>query len=74
VSRTRLLRIAPLLVSAGLVAAPAAGQGAPECECRAFGRTFRVGEALCLDGALRICGMSGNVTSWLITGRSCPEA
>jgi hypothetical protein len=51
-----------------------AGAGKPECECRAFGRTFQIGEAVCLDGGLRVCGMSSNVTSWLVTGRSCPSA
>jgi hypothetical protein len=45
-----------------------------DCDCRAFGRLWRQGETVCLDGGERVCGMSGNVTSWIGTGRGCPEA
>lgn len=50
----------------------------PECVCRAQGRTFAVGESVCLrtaDGPrMALCGMVLNNTSWQVTERSCPES
>jgi hypothetical protein len=44
------------------------------CECRAQGRAWRLGEEICLNGRRAICGMDQNVTSWRMTDRSCPLA
>jgi hypothetical protein len=45
-----------------------------DCDCRAKGQNWRQGEQICLNGALRICGMDQNVSSWLSTGKLCPTA
>lgn len=49
-----------------------------DCYCRAEGKTFAIGEKVCLRTAagLRIaeCEMVLNVTSWGFTERPCPEA
>jgi hypothetical protein len=50
----------------------------PDCVCRAQGRTFAVGESVCLRTAtgprVAFCGMVLNNTSWELTERSCPES
>jgi len=50
----------------------------PDCVCRAQGRTFAVGESVCLRTAagprVALCGMVLNNTSWELTERSCPES
>jgi hypothetical protein len=47
-----------------------------DCTCRANGRSYRMGERVCLrapDGALRTaeCRMVQNVTSWAFSQESC---
>jgi hypothetical protein len=49
-----------------------------DCVCRAQGRTFAVGESVCLRTAsgprIALCGMVLNNTSWQMTERDCPES
>ncbi len=51
---------------------------APDCTCRALGRSFEVGETACLatpEGRrVARCGMVLNNTSWTFTARPCPES
>jgi hypothetical protein len=49
-------------------------QNSKECECRAKGQFFSVGETTCLNGVIAICEMSQNVTNWRSTRNSCPNA
>jgi hypothetical protein len=47
-----------------------------DCTCRANGRSYRMGERVCLrtpDGALRTaeCRMVQNVTSWAFSQEAC---
>lgn len=69
----------PVLMRAAAIAllpaipAPAADKTIP-CLCRAFGKDWNQGDRVCFGGAIRICGMSGNVTSWITTSESCPSA
>jgi hypothetical protein len=44
------------------------------CECRAHGKVFVTGEETCLNGALAVCAMDQNVTTWRGTGRICPQS
>ena len=50
----------------------------PDCSCRAQGRTFALGETICLRTGqgprMAQCAMSTNVTSWQITETPCPES
>ena len=54
------------------------GHNPADCYCRAQGRTFAVGESVCLRTAegprLAECQMVLNVTSWGMTERPCPES
>ncbi len=45
-----------------------------KCECRARGKAFTVGEQICLNGAIAICDMNQNVTTWRMTPTFCPNA
>lgn len=49
------------------------GKPAADCDCRARGQKWSQGDEICLSGTLHRCGMSLNVTSWLDTGRPCPQ-
>lgn len=53
-------------------------QHPPDCTCRAQGRTFALGESICLrtpEGSrMAECRMVLNVTSWAVTVRPCPES
>jgi hypothetical protein len=53
---------------------PQATQSPKECECRAKGRLFSLGETTCLNGMIAICEMNQNVTNWRSTRNSCPNA
>ena len=64
------LRAAAIAV---LSALPAPAADIP-CLCRAYGKDWNQGDRICLGGTIRICGMSGNVTSWIVTSESCPSA
>ncbi len=53
--------------------------GAPqECQCRAKGQMFDLGETVCIDTGygprLAICGMVLNNTAWKPTEQTCPTA
>ncbi|MGE0564398.1 MAG: hypothetical protein AB7O50_07765 [Pseudolabrys sp.] len=65
-----------VLLAGALAAPPAAAD--PDCICRAQGRTFHLGETVCLatpNGPRRAtCGMMANVTSWKVSGESCVVA
>jgi hypothetical protein len=59
--------------------AQATGEHNPlDCYCRAQGRTFAIGEKVCLRTAegprVAECEMVLNVTSWGMTERPCPES
>jgi hypothetical protein len=45
-----------------------------ECECRARGKAFTIGEQICLNGTVAICDMNQNVTTWRSTRDACPNA
>lgn len=53
------------------------GHNPLDCYCRAQGKTFAVGQSICLRTAqgpkLARCRMEINVTSWAISEESCPE-
>jgi hypothetical protein len=51
-----------------------ATQSPKECECRAKGQLFSIGEKTCLNGMIAICEMNQNVTNWRSTRNSCPSA
>jgi hypothetical protein len=54
------------------------GHNPLDCYCRAQGRTYAVGDRVCLRTAqgprIAECEMVLNVTSWGFTERPCPEA
>ena len=54
------------------------GHNPLDCYCRAEGRTFAIGERVCLRTStgprIAECQMVLNVTSWGFTERPCPEA
>ncbi|QFU17278.1 hypothetical protein [Microvirga thermotolerans] len=58
--------------------AQAPGHDPADCWCRAQGRTFAVGEKVCLrtpDGPrLAQCGMALNVTSWILSDTPCLDS
>ena len=45
-----------------------------DCECRARGKAFTIGEQICLNGTVAICDMNQNVTTWRSTKDTCPNA
>ncbi len=45
-----------------------------DCECRARGKAFTIGEQICLNGTVAICDMNQNVTTWRSTRSVCPNA
>ncbi len=45
-----------------------------QCECRARGKAFTLGEQICLNGRMATCAMDQNVTSWRPTSDICPNA
>lgn len=55
-----------------------ATEAAADCTCRALGRSFELGQSLCLvtpDGPrLAVCGMQVNVTSWRFSQMPCVSA
>jgi hypothetical protein len=53
---------------------PQATQSPKECECRAKGQLFSIGETTCLNGVIAICEMNQNVTNWRSTRNLCPNA
>jgi hypothetical protein len=71
------------LLVLGAAAPPALAQTAPsrdevplpECTCRAAGRSFKMGETICLrtpaGDRIAICEMVINVTSWTPTAKAC---
>ncbi len=60
---------------AGAHERPGSPTGAmPECQCRAAGALFSMGEELCIAGQMAVCAMDQNVTTWRRTGRTCPSA
>jgi hypothetical protein len=63
--------MAPLAVALVLIASPAPA----DCTCRALGRDFDLGHAICLatpEGPRRaICGMVLNNTSWHVSDTPC---
>ncbi len=46
----------------------------PECQCRAAGALFSMGQEFCIGGQMAVCAMDQNVTTWRRTGRTCPAA
>jgi hypothetical protein len=60
-----------IAVLLALIPSPAAA----DCTCRALGRDFALGHAICLatpDGPRRaVCGMVLNNTSWHVSGTPC---
>jgi hypothetical protein len=54
------------------------GHDPADCYCRAQGKTFAVGETVCLRTSegprMAQCGMVLNNTSWRFTERPCPES
>jgi hypothetical protein len=57
---------------------PASGaateQSRTPCECRARGQVFITGEQTCLNGMVAVCAMDQNVTTWRMTGQTCPQS
>ena len=70
---------ASILVSLALLleAGSALAEGRPriDCKCRANGRSFELGERVCLQTAsgyrLAECRMVQNVTSWRVEAEGC---
>jgi hypothetical protein len=67
-----------LLVAAPWGIAPAQELGPPgarKCTCRANGRSYELGERVCLEGpaGYRVaeCRMAENVTSWVFGSEEC---
>ncbi len=44
------------------------------CQCRANGRIFIEGDETCINGAVLVCDMEQNVTTWRRTGKACPSS
>jgi hypothetical protein len=65
------------IMTFGLLGALAT-EAAADCTCRALGRSFELGQSLCLatpDGPrVAICGMQINVTSWRFSQTPCVSA
>lgn len=51
-----------------------AADSTQDCECRARGKAFTIGEQICLNGTVAICEMNQNVTTWRSTRDTCPNA
>jgi glutamate racemase len=51
-----------------------ADQARKPCECRARGQIFITGEQTCLNGMVAVCDMDQNVTTWRMTGQTCPQS
>jgi hypothetical protein len=51
-----------------------AADSTQDCECRARGKAFTIGEQICLNGTIAICDMNQNVTTWRSTRNTCPNA
>jgi hypothetical protein len=45
-----------------------------DCECRARGNAYTVGEQICLNGRVATCAMDQNVTTWRSTSKTCPQS
>ena len=72
-------RFAACAAGALLLAASATPSAAdPNCRCRADGKSYELGEVVCLDlpsgSRLARCEMAQNVTSWTLLGGACPMA
>ncbi len=64
----------PALANAAEPVAPPPSNASPECQCRAAGAFFSMGQELCIGGQMAVCAMDQNVTTWRRTGRTCPAA
>jgi hypothetical protein len=62
------------IMSAILLAA-LASEAAADCTCRALGRSFELGQSLCLatpsGPRVAVCGLQLNVTSWRFSQTPC---
>ncbi len=72
-----MFRSFPVVALATTLCLPVAASAAPECQCRANGKTFAQGETACLampDGPrLARCEMVLNNSSWKVLDRPCVE-
>jgi hypothetical protein len=74
-----MMRARLSIMSLGLLGALAcATEAAADCTCRALGRSFELGQSLCLvtpEGPrVAVCGLQVNVTSWRFSQTPCVSA
>ena len=69
---------APVLLAGLLVALATATEAAADCTCRALGRSFELGQSLCLTTPngprVAVCDLMVNVTSWRFSQTPCVTA
>jgi hypothetical protein len=59
------------LMLLGIVVPALAADSVPPCACVAFGKRYAQGETICINGEIRRCGMSQNLSSWRQENRPC---